>query len=268
LPTSNASSTDALFDALVHYGLASHPSQIDNLKAVYASALETTDPHDRFALWPRLIDLIAQQAINPNPLLAMAICDPEQQIAATCALDFVCFSDTDELGRPRGIGEFVGLFPNAGIIANPGAAFGGLLALGDQGLASFYRETTRFLSDEHLQVASDSCRSGRIFHAVIDYWLWVLEELIEDPAPAAQSIVGIAAAAIVGLLQSADEKQVTLVTRDYPCTKNLRPVGVHQRWSIPEYTEVITPRLRALADREPPPRIMPDVLRAWTIGGH
>jgi hypothetical protein len=89
-----------------------------------------------------------------------------------------------------------------------------------------------------------------------------------DPAPAAQSIVGVSAAAIVGLLQSAEEKHVLLVTREYPCTRDLRPVVTHQMWRTAEYAEVIAPRLRALADREPPPFIMPDVLRAWSIGGN
>lgn len=263
--SSNVGSTDALFEALVHYGMAPGQVQNDNLKAIYASAIRTTDRNERLALWPRLIDLLAEQAINPSPLLAMAICDPDPQIAGSCALDFVCFSPMSEAGRPQGILEFTALFPTAGAISNPGAVFGGLLALGDENLTGFYQETTLFLSDEDLQAASHSCRSGRIFHTVIDYWLWILENNIEDAAPATSSTVGYAAAAIVGLLQSASEEQVMLATREYPCTRDVRPLICRQVWTISDYADLIAPRLRAIAQREPPPCIMPDVLQAWNV---
>lgn len=198
----------------------------------------------------------------------MAICDPDAQIAATCALDYVCFSPADEDGGPHGILEFMSIFPGPGVIRNPGAVFGGLLALGDQHLAGFYRETTDFLSADQLQVASHTCRSGRLFHAVIDYWLWLLETLIEDEMPVSQSIVGFAAAAVAALPGSASDEQVVLATRDYPSTQDLQPVVALQVWSLDEYALAIAPRMRAIADREPPPCIMPNVLQAWNIGGN
>ena len=63
----------------------------------------------------------------------------------------------------------------------------------------------------------------------------------------------------------APEREVMFATRVYPCTSHVDPVQSRAICSIAEYAELAAPRLRAIADREPPPFIVPELLERWGI---
>lgn len=148
-----------LSEALIAYGHQSTPDRVRRIQEVYPNALQGSSPDDRRGLWLRLKSLVEAQQINPNALFAMAICDPEPGIAATCALDFVCYSGVDEEQRNLGIMQFMHIF-NTGALANCGAVFGGLLAIGDRSLSFVYQRLARSLTVAEIETASITCSTG------------------------------------------------------------------------------------------------------------
>ena len=254
-----------LFDAAVAYGKCSGADQIANLNKMYPGVVAGSTAAGRIEVREALTKLVVAGEVNANPLLAMAICDPASEVVSTAALDFVCYSPSDVDGTPWGIREFAGMFPGR-TMANPGAVFGGLLALGDGTLSGFYRETVQFLTPADLRAASHACRSGRLFSTTIDFWIELLELLIEKTDYESQDVVGIAGATVAAFRSSANTPDIWLARRVYPATAVECPILVAQSWSIDEYSELIASRLQSIADREPPPCIMPEVMGAWEIG--
>lgn len=261
----NSNVLDDFFDAAVAYGKCSTVNEIAYFNSIYPSVVAGSTAAGRIEVRAALTRLIIAREINANPLLAMAICDPAPEVASTAALDFVCYCPLDADGKPCGIIEFAGLFPS-NTLANPGAVFGGLLALGDYTLSGFYRETVQFLTPGDLRTASHACRSGRLFDTTIDFWIELLELLIEKTDNDSLEIVGIAGATVAAFRSSANSPEIWRVNRVYPATAVECPVLIAGSWSIVEYTQLIATRLRTIAEREPPPCIMPEVLNAWEIG--
>lgn len=257
-----SSEAASLFKSLVAYGEKSDRDEIDKVRQAYDNGLQTLHADERLSLWPMLVELIGTGAINAHPLLAMAICDPDRSVSATAALDFVCLSQADGDGISNGLEEFSQLFRTT-VIANKGAVFGGLLALGDDRLIDYYRKHAPLMGVLEMREASFACRSARLFRATLDFWVWVCEMLADREDDIGASIFGDAAATLAGMPSQAAALEVLEATRVYPASCSPEPVVVSRIWSWEEFTADMADRMTLIAAKEAPPRIFPNVIAQW-----
>jgi len=74
-----------------------------------------------------------------------------------------------------------------------------------------------------------------------------------------------------GLLLSRESLMIEKVfdtERIFPAPEEGMPSSIRTEYKLDEFADMIADRLVVLEKKEPPPKVMPEVLRAWRIQGY
>ncbi len=259
---------DIVLCEIVRYGVLNDSAMIGPLAELYRErALAGLAEDTRWHLY-RLVEQLMEAVdfVSVNALLPFIADETSPRIVASAVIDYVSLgplTGDDPMSRPK---DIVGLI-ESGRLRNTGAAFGGLLHLGDRRVCKLLGPVKDALTNEEVNTAINCC-TNLLHAATIEFeidWLEGMDGSVED------GLFGNVAAGLVLQKRSNTMDLVFTGSRDFPIPKN--PAPEHQARSreraqpisVAEYTKQIAPRLYALERTEPPPRIMPLVLSAWGL---
>jgi hypothetical protein len=167
-------------------------------------------------------------------------------------------------GKPAGFSEAVTLLRN-GAPESPGGVFGGLVSLGDERFRPDLDDLKLHLSARDVQAAA-RCESGCATDAQIRFWLDWAEELMPLAGDAdTDHKIGSVASALALIRKRAVSGSVIRAERLFPAHHYDSPVKILESWGFEEYARLIAPRLYALEDDEPPPKVFSTVLEFWGL---
>lgn len=267
-------------------------------------ALVRQEPDDdrRYHIY-RVVRDILMNALTGGalPLLPAFRFDTSPIIVATAALDLLAMSPSSA-DDPQGAARVLVRLVEEGKTANRGAAYGGLLHYGNAKVCDMLWEIREALDLRELEVAAQ-CQSAYTVSPVIEFalrWMesfhgkdcdeygvaavllarqaqrtsgpdWISDLLAIARAKRAvgQSSHQAVEDAITSLLARIGMgpiiEDVLVGDRPLPVVGVELPQGALTPVPVEEYAHRIEPRLRAIADEEPAPHIMPLVLKAWGL---
>jgi hypothetical protein len=253
---------DILLCEIVHYGIRNDAKSIPHLWQLYPYLIENDMPVAmRRSVFEEVKGLVTgTDFVSANAILPFICSETDVALVSTSVIDFVSLApvrDNDPMSTSLDI--IAGIKANR--IAKPGAAFGGLLHLGDPRLCKLLLPLRRELSFADLNEGITSV-TGHLSAATIDFELSWLEEPGLDAA-----LFGAVASGLVLQRRAAKRPFVMTGQRPFPVTSvSAEEQNAMARYlSIEEYTRAIAPRLYAIANAEQAPTIMPFVLGEWGL---
>jgi hypothetical protein len=110
-------------------------------------------------------------------------------------------------------------------------------------------------------MALSTAWSGFAYKAVVDFFVEWLERSLDR-----EGEFGSVAGTLARLALKAERGIVVDVERKFPANApdGREPARILRQWTVAEYGLEIIPRLRALAQRERAPKIIPQVIQAWS----
>jgi hypothetical protein len=144
---------------------------ISPLRQLYEMTVAAAMPEERRgAIYKHVVGFVEHTTfISANALLPFIVTDTSRGIVATAVIDYVSLAsltDDDPMSRPR---DVVGLIEN-GMLKNSGAAFGGLLHLGDSRVCKLIWHLKDNLQLEEINEAI-KCHTGVLSSASIEFGL-------------------------------------------------------------------------------------------------
>jgi hypothetical protein len=248
-----------VFFAIGVYGMTCRAEMVPKIINLYPLFLERVAPDQRLRNYSAVRDLVVKEGMSVNGLFPYLVCDDNNGIVSSAALDFAVLhplKDQDVLTGPKSLLRMI----RQGTITNRAAAFGGLVMLGDQRVMDLLKQIRHELNASDVKIVSH-CLTGYIFSAVVDFYVSWLEDLQENYD---DRLFGIIAAAICNLVRGVKEPVVRSIERVFPSTPE-NCIRLLASWPLEDYAEALAPRLRAIAAWEKEPRIMPDVLEVWGL---
>jgi hypothetical protein len=240
--------------SLLHYGLSNDTSLIGAMADLMRRAVRDLPHEDRAAVYQEVA-----HAIESNRWTAFYAF-----IAATATIDFVSLSPIMQGGKPAGFSEAVTLL-RKGAPESPGGVFGGLVSLGDERFRPDLDDLKLHLSARDVQAAA-RCESGYATDAQIRFWLDWAEELMPLAGDAeTDHKIGSVASALALIRKRAEAGSVIRAERLFPAHHYGSPVKILESWNFEEYARLIAPRLYALENDEPPPKVFSTVLEFWGL---
>lgn len=243
------------------YAVTCREQMIRRLIPLYRLCVERLSVSTRLGIFKHLEDGVVAGPLSVNAMLPLLFEDPELAVSSSAAMVFAAnypVRDGDPMTGPKATIRMLRTMP----VANRAGVFAGLLLMGDRRVTALLREVEPELTrQERYQAAS--ARTGFVNAGTVEFWLDLLERC---PGDVDDARFGAAAAALERLATTVDYPFVTEVERAFPpLGGDGEPLTVLQQWPIAEYARLIAPRLLAVAAREPAPRVLPRVLRAWGI---
>lgn len=252
-----------LLGELTLYGQTEDFTMIGALRLHYEALVEHGAPGTRSAVYERLLDGVLNGGLNACVFLPFIGCEPEALLASRAVIDY-CMTIPGPQDPPETGMRIVGRILDRGQVANLGAAFGGLLALGDRrahrALLGLRDELEPGELDQLVRI-----RTGFLSAATIEFYLDWMEERRRDFD---DRTFGALAAGMVNQIRAAHVPMVMTGQRAIP--PGSLPHAAEEKleaWiPLADYAREIEPRLRALDAAEPEPKVMPMVLDAWGLG--
>ena len=259
---------DIILCEILRYGIFNDANMIGPLAQLYEKSVVANYANEkRWELYRHIKGMVENvDSVSVNALLPFVAEEPSPGIVSTAVIDFVSdgpLTGNDQMSRPKDIIAMI----KSGQLKNPGAAFGGLLHLGDSRVCKLLWPIKSLLTEDGVNIAV-KCSTGFLYSASFEFEIDWLEEMEGNSH---YELFGIVASGLV--LQKRNNKFDGVFTgqRQFPSPKNPTPAEQEQNLklakavSIEEYTKRIAPRLHALERNEPPPRIMPRVLIEWNL---
>ena len=127
-----ANTDDVILCEIVRYGVFNDSAMARPLADLYQQVvLRNYSDEQRWKLFMHIKGLVDHvEFVSANALLPFIVEEPLPEIVSTAVIDYVSVSpltDGDPMSRPKDVVNFI----KNGRLANIGAAFGGLLHLGD-----------------------------------------------------------------------------------------------------------------------------------------
>jgi hypothetical protein len=166
-------------------------------------------------------------------------------------------------GELYAFGELRNLFIRS-TLANRGAVFGALVAMGDQEVLKFLEELRPMLGTEDVRQAARVHTQFPQHHA-IQFWLQWSKQLVSSTTEEDQKNFGSCASALILVLKHDTVGAVSSGKRNFPSHKSPSAITIKQEWTLEEYAELLAPELYALEAAEAAPRLFSDVLREWGL---
>jgi len=253
---------DMLLGEIMRYGLLGGDRDvIVGLISLYGKFL-SSEPQVaiRREIYRHVAALAEDRAIEAVALLPFVFSDPDGAVCATAVIDYVSMGDLvdgDPMSRVKDITAMIAHRDPE----NRGAAFGGLLYLGDQRVCDLLLPLRDDLRLEEVREAM-ACCTGFPHASSVEFLLDWLEGM--DPN-VEERLFPIVATGLGRVRKGMQEPVVRTGERPFPATgvtpEELRRMA--RQVSIKEYTAKIALRLRALARREAGTEVMQ---RAWRSG--
>ena len=259
---------DLITCEIARYGIFNYPEMIGPLAELYSKwVLYDKDENNRWKIY-KIIQkfIISVDFISVNAFLPFIAQEISSRIVSSAVIDFVCLgplTDNDEMSR---VNDIIAMIEGCHI-KNNGAAFGGLLHLGDRRISKLLWTVKDLLEKDEVQTALQ-CFTPYLHAAAIEFkldWLEGMEGDIED------GLFGVIAGAFGREKRLSDAAFVQTGGRQFPVPRNPTPAQQAEArrlagfMPVGEYAKRIAPRLYALERSEPPPRVMPAVLRYWGL---
>jgi hypothetical protein len=251
---------DIILCEILRYGIFNDAKMIGPLAQLYEKTVVPNYAEEkRWELYRQIIGMVENvDSVSVNALLPFIAEEPSQRIVSTAVIDYVSLgplTDNDPMSRPK---DIIGMI-KSGQMKNRGAAFGGLLHLGDLRVCKLLWPIRDILDKDDVNIAVN-CSTGILYSASVEFEIDWLEELKGDLQ---DGLFGIVASGLV--IQKRTNKYDGVITgqRQFPVSKNPTPAEQEQSRelarpiSIAEYMKRIAPRLFALERAEPQPRVMP-----------
>ena len=255
---------DMLLGEIMRYGLLGGDRDvIFGLITLYGKFL-SSEPNVAICrdVYRHVAALAEDRVIAAAALLPFVFSDPDRGVCATAVIDYVSMGDPidgDPMSRVKDIVAMIAHHDPE----NRGAAFGGLLYVGDQRVCDLLLPLRDGLTFDEVREAMWCCTSFP--HASsIEFLLDWLEGM--DPG-VEERLFPIVAAGLGRVRKCAQEPLVRTGERPFPVTgvpaEEMRRMA--RQVAIEEYTAKIAPRLRALARRAAGAEVMPEVLEIWGL---
>jgi hypothetical protein len=244
------------------YGKANQEDMIRQLIPLYKVFRTKVERNERQNLHCAIQNQLIEREISVNAILPFMLEEPDFSICSTAALDYaVCrpLTDGDPMSGPREVSEMI----LQGCSDCRAGLFAGLLLLGDTRVNNLLWEIKDIFSGSEIrQIAK--CRSGFLYKATIEFYLDWLECLEGDYY---DMNFGSVASGLVLARENLMMEQVLDCERVFPAPIDGPPSVVHKQYELQDFAETISDRMLALEQQEPPPKVMPEVLRAWRVPG-
>jgi hypothetical protein len=232
------------------------------LRRFYRGFIMLASEEHRWALYQYIKGFVENTSFVSTSACLPFICDDNSlQIVSTAVIDYVSLGrilDGDPMTHVKGIIELI----EGSALRSEGAAFGGLLSLGDRRVCKLLLPLRDGLARRAVDDVAKS-NTGLMSAATVDFYLDWLEAI----GGSNDDLYGAVAS---GLVLHRRVRLVDLVTtgeRPFPITALTPEVwnAISKPIPLAEYTQRIAPRLYALERSEAPPRIMRFVLTEWGL---
>lgn len=241
------------------YGMTSRTEFVPKLIALYGLFLQRIPAPQRLQNYSATREQVMTGDMGVNGLLPYLCADDDVGIVSTAALDYAVLhplKGSDQLTGPKSLLKLI----DKGTLSCPAAAIGGMVMLGDQRVMDLLKGIRNKLANPVVETVTH-CKTGYLFTAIIEFYLTWLEELKGDYD---EAVFGTVAAALCNLIRGASDPVVRSIERVFPSTPD-NAVRLLGSSPLQEYAKTVMPRLRAIANREKEPRVMPYVLEAWSL---
>ena len=254
---------DLLRALFLCYGAAGETSFVPKIATVYQHAISIGfDSDTRLLLETEAVELVESDKVFPVVFLPFLVLDDDLAITTKAAIDYVSSSDYVD-GTLSAFGELRNLFSDS-TLANRGAAFGALVAMGDSEVLDFVKELAPLLTTEEVRQAA---RVHTQFpqHLAIQFWLGWAKRLVKSDNEDDQRDFGSCASALILVLDNDRVGKVSEGKRNFPCQKSSRPITIEHEWTLEQYADLLAPELYEIEAMESAPCLFSDVLRAWGL---
>lgn len=257
---------DALMGELVRIGYFTDPESvnyaIDKYKAAIDDGLELELRKKLF----QEVSTFTQYFEDCTALtyVPFVLGDADRGIVSTAALDYVSVAKIEEGADPMLVPRHVVRMIEGKLPVNRGAAFGGLLSTGDPRVCSGLLWDLRHqLSEDEINEAC-LCHTGFIGSAAVEFYLKWLEEIVDTGQ---DELFGKLASGLALLRRNVQTEFVFTGQRPFPyaSVQGEELLAILKPVPIDEFTRQIAPRMLHLSSLEHEPRVMPEVLRIWSI---
>jgi hypothetical protein len=254
---------DLLICEIARFGVTADIGMMPHISRLYQDHAMQVAVEHRMRLYESIAAMVEQvSAVSAKAFLPFIVEDDARGIVSTAVVDYVSLApltDNDPMSRPN---DIIGMI-EGGVLKNEGAAFGALLNIGDARVCRLLRPVRDQLDEQAIDEAV-GCSTGILHSAAVEFWIDWLEGMTGDTR---DGRFGSVASGIALAMRVNRFDQVFTGQRPFPI------MGVSQeQWnalgrpiSLPDYVKQVAPRLYALERSEPPPRVMPYVLRAWGL---
>lgn len=263
-----------LFDGVLAYGLSSDESRVPPLMALYKHCLEHVDIEQRMAVYRELRDLQLSAKISINVYMPFLFVETHPSLVAEAVIDY-CMTYLPDPADPLGACKDVCRWIDQDVTGNRGAAFGGLLCLGDDRVMELLATLKWTLTTEEIHVASRS-GTGMPTMAGVEFWLSWTEELVTNGL-GDSALMGAVATGLASVERDRRVGEYLSIRRNfgYLATGARIYDGAHspsmdvlQRFTPTDIISRYAPRMYALKAKEGEPKVMSDVLTAFGLEPH
>jgi hypothetical protein len=243
------------------YGLEPSPEQLQSRAELHQHFVKEIPLNERLETLELVTHKVEKGVSAARSLEPFIYHDPAYSVVASAALKIAVLMPlrhSDEMTGPKYVCQLIGSVKADQV---RGQMLSGLLLIGDQRVMPTVRECFRLLGPAGRRELARSW-SGFAHKAVVDFLVDWLDDTVERGAE-----FGSVAGTLGRLAIQAQPRSVLDVRRRFPANEgpDQEAIEVVRAWSIREYGQIIAPRLRALAQRERAPKVIPVVMDAWGI---
>lgn len=257
---------DALMGELVRIGYFTDPESvnfaIDKYKAAIDDGLELELRKKLFqevSTFTQYFEDCAALTYVP-----FVLGDADRGIVSTATLDYVSVAKIEEGADPMLVPRHVVQMIEGKLPVNRGAVFGGLLSTGDPRVCSGLLWDLRHqLSEDEINEAC-LCHTGFIGSAAVEFYLKWLEEIVHAGQV---GLFGKLASGLALLRRNVQTEFVFTGQRPFPyaSVQGEQLLAILKPVPIDDFTRQIASRMVHLNSLEHDPKVMPEVLRIWSI---
>lgn len=257
---------DALMGELVRIGYFTDPESvnfaIDKYKAAIDDGLELELRKKLFqevSTFTQYFEDCAALTYVP-----FVLGDADRGIVSTATLDYVSVAKIEEGADPMLVPRHVVQMIEGKLPVNRGAVFGGLLSTGDPRVCSGLLWDLRHqLSEDEINEAC-LCHTGFIGSAEVEFYLKWLEEIVHAGQV---GLFGKLASGLALLRRNVQTEFVFTGQRPFPyaSVQGEELLAILKPVPIDDFTRQIASRMVHLNSLEHDPKVMPEVLRIWSI---
>ena len=255
---------DMMICEFLRYGIFNEEKMIPETAELYSRFMMQAPAEKRLEIYNHIRGFVENTTfVSANAFLPFVAKNSSKRIVATAVIDYsssVPLTNDDPMTGPKDILQAF----EGGALLNPGAAFGGLLSLGDERVCQLLTPHRDSLGSTAANEAVQ-CFTGLIYSATVDFYLDWLERIEGDVKDG--ELYGIVASGLVLLKRGSQDDVVFTGRRPFPTGSVTAEQWQAMRKPIPlsEYLTQVAPRFYELERSEPPPRLMPHVLTTWGL---
>lgn len=248
------------------YGITGDAGRIPRLNRLYGLVVERSTREERQDLLERVTEMVEETRMSGNALMPFIFSEPDLRIISTASLNLAMLTpreDDDPLSGPKYLRRTLEeeVLPAQQEIRQ--GMLLGLLALGDRRTLPLLGRCWDLLDDAHRHELAQLLSRNIVYVSTVEFMLAWLEDCL---ATDNESLLSVVAGSLGAMALSAEMTGgVRDVERTYPAWEagDGSPVQHLALWPPAEFGRTIAPRLRALAQREREPRVIPLALGYW-----